>query len=80
MNIVNKSLREGGSSAKFVLLEGFFNTDMLENSRDQLTFRAIDELLRIENQIGEVVATISLQTQAQSTEFTVDQWEKFDQT
>lgn len=69
MRLVKETVAQKGAGQRYILLEGFFNANLLKKSQDQLALRAMDELFSIEKELGEVAGIVSLQTSVESNEF-----------
>jgi hypothetical protein len=54
IELVKYTIDKVKTSQKYILLEGFCNSNKLVNADDCLEIRYMDELFRIEKQIGEV--------------------------
>ena len=61
--LVQRRISETRTSQKFILLEGMCNSGKLEDAKNRLELRFMDEFFAIEQQIGEVSAVINLTAQ-----------------
>lgn len=71
MQLVQQKIAECRTSQKFILLEGFCNSNKLESDKQRLQLRFMDEFFAIERNIGEVVGVIGLQSEKEETQFIV---------
>lgn len=71
MQLVQQKIAENRTNQRYILLEGFCNSNKLESEEDRLTQRFMDEFFCIERAIGEVVGVISLQNEKEVTTFEV---------
>lgn len=78
IKLVQATIAEKRTNQQFILLEGLCNNRKLQSEDDKLSLRYMDELFQIERNIGEVAAVISLQTEAEPTQFTEEKWEEFE--
>lgn len=69
MQLVQQKIAENRTSQRFILLEGFCNSNKLESEEQRLQNRFMDEFFAIERNIGEVVGVISLQNEKEVTTF-----------
>ena len=60
MSLLRHTIAEKRTDERFVLLEGLFNNQKLQNEDDKLEVRLMDEYFAIEQNLGEVAACISL--------------------
>lgn len=60
MQLVQSKIAECRTSQRFILLEGFCNSNKLESNKQRLQLRFMDEFFAIEKIIGEVVGVIGL--------------------
>jgi adenylate kinase family enzyme len=79
IELLRQTIANKRSSQQFILLEGMCNNRKLANDNDKLTLRYMDELFQIEKHIGEVSAVISLQNQAEASQWTDEKWEEFEE-
>ena len=68
MSLLRHTIAEKRTDERFVLLEGLFNNQKLQNEDDKLEVRLMDEYFAIEQNLGEVAACISLQFAMEPTE------------
>lgn len=71
MQLVQQKIAECRTSQRFILLEGFCNSNKLESDKQRLQLRFMDEFFAIEKTIGEVVGVIGLQSEKEDTTFTI---------
>ena len=60
LKLVKTTINEILTNQKYILLEGFCNSNKLVREDDILELRPMDELIEIEREIGEIVAIASL--------------------
>jgi len=60
LKLIQTTLAEKRTNQSYILLEGLFNCNKLEEEQDKLSCRFMDELFMIEKSIGEVAGIISL--------------------
>ena len=71
VQLVQQKIAENRTSQRFILLEGFCNSNKLKENEQRLQLRFMDEFFAIERNIGEVVGVIGLQSEQESTMFDV---------
>ena len=78
MSLVQSKIAENRTNQRYILLEGFCNSNKLESEEQRLQLRFMDEFFSIERNIGEVVGVISLQAEKEITTFELpaDQYEE----
>ena len=79
LKVIKQTIQAQAGGQKFVLLEGMFNTNKLEDRNDQLALRAMDEFFMVEKEIGEVAAICNLTFKKDDIYYNIDRWEEFDQ-
>ena len=71
MQLVQQKIAESRTNQSFILLEGFCNSKKLENHESKMQMRTMDEFFAIQRCIGEVCGVISLQNEAEPTDWTL---------
>lgn len=71
MQLVQQKIAENRTNQRYILLEGFCNSNKLESDEQRLQMRFMDEFFSIERSIGEVVGVISLQNEKEATSYEV---------
>lgn len=69
MQLILQKIGETRTSQRFILLEGFCNSNKLESEEQRLQLRFMDEFFAIEKNIGEVVGVIGLQNEKEQSTF-----------
>jgi len=69
IKLIQATIAEKRTNQQFILLEGLCNNRKLTDEDDKLSLRYMDELFQIERHIGEVSSVISLQYEAEPTQF-----------
>lgn len=71
MELMRQKIGEHRTTQRFILLEGFCNSNKLESRDARLQLRFMDEFFAIEKTIGEVVGVISLQNEKEQSTFDI---------
>lgn len=79
LELIKATVVEQRQNQKFILLEGMFNQSKIRNEDDQLEVRMYDELLNLEQKIGEVVGMVNLLFTYQEEKLNEEEihWEQF---
>lgn len=79
IKMIQQILAEKRTNQPFILIEGLFNTNKLEDENEKLSHRYMDELFRIEKEIGQISGVIGLQFHMEQTLFNDEKWEEFEE-
>lgn len=71
MQLLQQKIGEHRTTQRFILLEGFCNSNKLESREARLQLRFMDEFFAIEKNIGEVVGVVSLQNEKELSTFDI---------
>jgi hypothetical protein len=61
IDLIKDTIKKVQTNQRYVMIEGMCNSMKLKIEEDQLEVRLMDELMTIEQQIGEIVGMIGLQ-------------------
>jgi hypothetical protein len=79
IKMIQGILTEKRTNQPFILIEGLFNSNRLEDDNEKLSLRYMDELFMIEKNIGEISGIIGLQYHLEPTHFADERCEEFDE-
>ena len=69
MQLVLEKIAEKRTNQRFILLEGFCNSNKLDSNEQRLQLRFMDEFFTIQKNIGEVFGVLNLTNEKEETTF-----------